>query len=197
MNKIKEHIRSCFKLSEEEANLFLSEFSEIELKKNAVFTKEGEICNKIGIIKNGLMKCTYNKNDEEIIYEFAFENNFVSDYYSFVTNTPSAKEITCIENTTVYVITRQKLEKLGNENHFIESMSREINQQLFLRTHDRLKSFLLDTASERYQKLLSERQDLASRIPQYLIASYLNVKPETISRIRKKITQNDFLDSGQ
>jgi CRP-like cAMP-binding protein len=86
----------------------------------------------------------------------------------------------------VYVITRQNLEILGNEHPFVESMSRQINERLFLRMHDKVKSLLLDTASERYRKLMAERQDLANRIPQYLIASYLNVTAETISRIRKK-----------
>lgn len=133
------------------------------------------------------MKCVYNKNGDDIVFEFAYENSFISDYYSFTTNSLSEKEISCIEDTTVYVITRQNLEKLAREHPYIESMSRQTNEKLFLKIHDRLKSFLLETASQRYQSLISERQDLAKRIPQYLIASYLNVKPETISRIRKKL----------
>jgi len=186
VDKVSEHIASLFKLSKEQASIFLSAFTRKELKKNDVFMREGENCNKIGLIEKGLMKCVFNKNGNEIIFEFAFENNFISDYYSFVTNTPSAKEIRCIEDTTVYVITRESLEKLGREHSYMESMSRQMNEKLFLRTHDRLKSFLLDTAFERYGKLIAERPDLAKRIPQYLIASYLKVKPETISRIRKK-----------
>jgi len=62
-----------------------------------------------------------------------------------------------------------------------------MNENLFLKTHNRLTSFLLQSPLERYQRLITERHDLAQRIPQYLIASYLNVKPETISRIRKRI----------
>lgn len=177
-----------FDLSEENAEVFLSKFTRISLNKNDVFITPGKVCNTIGLIEKGLMKCVYHRNGEEMVFEFAYENSFISDYYSFVTLTPSEKEIRCLEDTTVYTISRESLEKMGKEHAFIESMSRKINEILFLRMHDRLKSMLLDSAAERYQKLLAERHDLTQRMPQYLIASYLNVKPETISRIRKKIS---------
>lgn len=187
MKEIKEDIRSAFKLSEEEASIFLSEFSKVELNKNDIFADKGKICNEIGLIKKGLMKCVYYKNGSEVVFEFAYESSFIADYYSFVTNIPSEKEIRCLEDTTLYVINRQDLEKLARTYPFIQKINRKMNENLFLKTHNRLTSFLLQTPSERYQRLITERQDLAQRIPQYLIASYLNVKPETISRIRKRI----------
>ena len=188
MNEIKKHLQTVFNISEEEVDIFLSVFTKTTLKKNTVFLEQGQVCNKVALIEKGLLKCVYHKNGEEIVFEFSFENNFISDYYSFLTDTSSQKEIRCIENSTLYVTTKQHLEKLGNKYSFIESMSRKVNEKLFLTIHNRLKSKLLDTPTEQYQKLLLERPDLVSRIPQYLIASYLNVKPETISRIRKKIT---------
>jgi len=188
LDPITKHITALFGLSEQNTRIFLSQFTRAELKKNDLFSAEGQVCNKVGLIEQGLMKCVYNKGGEEVVFEFAHEYNFISDYYSFVTNTPSEKEIRCLEDTTVYVITREKLQQLGAEHPFIESMSRAMNERLFLRMHDRLKSMLLDDARERYQQLLAQRHDLAQRIPQYLLASYLNVKPETISRIRKKMS---------
>lgn len=135
------------------------------------------------------MKCVFNKDGEEVIFEFAAEGQFISDYYSFVTHTPSAKEIRCLEDTIVYVITREQLEKLGQEHSFIERMSRQMNERLFLHMHNRLQSLLLDSPRERYQQLIANREDLVARIPQYLIAAYLNVQPETLSRIRKKMAR--------
>lgn len=177
-----------FDLGEEETEIFLSKFTKTSLSKNDVFISPGKVCHTIGLIEKGLMKCVYHQRGEETVFEFAYENSFISDYYSFVTLTPSEKEVRCLEDTIVHTISRESLERLGKEHAFIESMSRKINEKLFLRMHDRLKSMLLDPAAERYQKLMAERQDLIQRIPQYLIASYLNVKPETISRIRKKIS---------
>lgn len=189
MEAIKKNLQSIFGLSEKEADIFLSAFVKVQLKKNEVFMEQGQVCHKVGLILKGLMKCVLDKNGEELVFEFSYENSFISDYYSFVTQTPSEKEIRCMEDTTVYVITRERLEKLAREHSFMVRLSNEINAKLFLRMHNRLKSFLLDDATERYRKLISERQDLAQRIPQYLLASYLNVKPETISRIRKKISE--------
>ena len=192
LNEIKEHIRSAFKLSDEEASIFLSKFSIVKLNKYDVFAEKGKICNKIGLIKKGLMKCVYDKNGNEVVFEFAYESSFIADYYSFVTNTPSEKEIRCLEETTLYVINRQDLEILARTYLFIQKINRKMNENLFLKTHNRLKSFLLQTPLERYQMLIAQRQDLAQRIPQYLIASYLNVKPETISRIRKRIASKEI-----
>jgi CRP-like cAMP-binding protein len=188
VKQLKEHVRSLFDLNDEETNIFLSKFSRTSLSKNDVFITPAKVCHTIGLIETGLMKCVYHQNGEEIVFEFAYENSFISDYYSYVTLTPSEKEIRCLEDTVVHTISRENLERLGKEHAFVESMSRKINEGLFLQMHDRLKSMLLDPAAERYQKLVAERQDLTQRIPQYLLASYLNVKPETISRIRKKMS---------
>lgn len=193
MEKIKQQICLLFDISPEEAALFLAEFRKRELKKNDVFIEEGEVCHIVGLIEKGLMVCVYNKDGEEIIDEFGFENGFITNYYSFLTQTPSLKEIRALEPGIVHVISRQSLEKLGREYPFIERMSRIMNEKLFLRAHDRIKSLLLESAHERYEKLLAQRPDFAQRIPQYMIASYLHVKPETISRIRKKISSRPLL----
>ncbi|MDT3403771.1 Crp/Fnr family transcriptional regulator [Mucilaginibacter terrae] len=187
MQDISSHICQAFGISIQDANVFLAAFKMTELKKNEVFISEGKICNKIGLIKKGLMKCVFKKDGKDVIFEFAYENSFVSDYYSFVTHTPSVKDIICLENTVVYIIDRQQLETLGRTHSFIEGMSRKTNEYLFLKMHDRLRSMMMDTAAERYIRLIKERPDLANRIPQYLLASYLNVQPETVSRIRSKI----------
>jgi CRP-like cAMP-binding protein len=193
VEKLKQQIRLLFNISDEEAGIFLAEFRKKELKKNEIFITEGEICHVVGLIEKGLMVCIYNKDGEEIIDEFGFENGFITNYYSFLTQLPSQKEIRALEPVTVHIISRQSLEKLGVAYPFIERMSRIMNEKLFLRAHDRIKSLLLDSAHERYEKLIAQRPDLASRIPQYMVASYLHLKPETISRIRKKISKNTLL----
>ena len=193
MEKIKEQLQSLFDLSEDEATLFLSAFRKREFSKNEIFIAEGEVCHVVGLIEKGLMICVYNKEGDEIIDEFGFENGFITNYYSFLTQLPSQKEIRALEVSTVYIISRQSLEQLGNQYPFIEKMSRIMNEKLFLRAHERIKSLLLESAQERYEKMIAQRPDLSQRIPQYLLASYLHVKPETISRIRKKISSSTIL----
>lgn len=189
MNDLETHLAANWKLTEQEVSTFLSAFDLITLQKGEAFSLPGVVCNKIGLIQSGLMKCVLIENEKEVIFEFAYENSFIADYYSFVTGTPSTKLISCLEQTKAYVITRQKLEELSSKYAFMERMSMITNEQLFIRMHEKLTSLLLDSATLRYQKLITARQDLAQRIPQYLLASYLNVKPETISRIRKRMVK--------
>lgn len=188
MEKIKTQLQSLFQISAEEATIFLAEFKKKELKKNEIFVAEGEVCHVVGLIEQGLMVCVYNKEGEEIIDEFGFENGFITNYYSFLIQSPSQKEIRALEPSVIHTITRESLEKLGSQHAFIDKMSRIMNEKLFLRAHDRIKSLLLESAQERYEKMIAQRPDLAQRIPQYMLASYLHVKPETISRIRKKLS---------
>jgi CRP-like cAMP-binding protein len=187
VKEISTHIAKMFELSAAEVAIFLSQFSRMELTKNTVFAEAGKVCNVVGLIEKGLFKIVYPKDGEEVVFEFAHEYNFISDYYSFVTQKPSEKEISCLEDTVVYVVSRDQLFQLAKEHPFIGRMCASINEKLFLRMHDRLSSMILDSVTVRYQKLLAERPDLAQRIPQYLLASYLNVTPETVSRIRRKM----------
>ncbi|BAV04085.1 Crp/Fnr family transcriptional regulator [Filimonas lacunae] len=176
----------------EDAEVFLSEFTKVHLKKNDVFVERGKVCDKIGVVEKGLMKVVFDKNGQEVVFGFAFENNFVSDYYSFITKGVSDKAIICIEDTELYVITKQRLWEIAREHAFLSGMSRKVNEQLFLKMHDRLKSLLLDSPAQRYQQMIEDSQGLVNKVPQYLIASYLNVQPETISRIRKKISSGSL-----
>lgn len=189
MGKIQHFLQSHFELSQNEVEVFLSGFTPLELKKKDLFQEVGKTSHRIGLIQNGLMVCTYNKDGQEIVDEFAYEPGFVTNYYSFLSQTPSLKEIRCVEDCSLFVISRQSLEEMGKQHTFLEQMSRKVSEQLFLRSQERISSLLLDSATLRYKKLIAQRADLANRIPQYLLAAYLNVKPETVSRIRKKLAQ--------
>lgn len=182
-----QHLKTLFALNDEDAGLFLSSFKRMTLKKGELFSIEGQVCNRIGLIETGLVKCVFPKDGIETVFEFAFEGQFIADYYSFITRSPSEKQIVCLEDTVVYLITQERLEKLGSAHPFIGDMSRRMNELLFLKMHDKARSLLLEDAQQRYLKLISQRPDLVNRIPQYLLASYLNVTPETVSRIRKKL----------
>ncbi|SHL60545.1 cAMP-binding domain of CRP or a regulatory subunit of cAMP-dependent protein kinases [Chitinophaga jiangningensis] len=184
--QLTETISQLFGITPAQTAIFLNGFHKVHLKKNDHFSHSGKICHHIGLVERGLMKCVFDTTGEERVFEFAYENNFIADYHSFITQTPSEKSIICLEDTTVMVIDRAQLQQLAAAHPFVAAMSEKMNELLFLKMHERVKSLLLSNATERYEQLLSSRADLANRIPQYLLASYLNVTPETISRIRRK-----------
>lgn len=132
------------------------------------------------------MYCYYLKNGDEVIDEFSLENEFITDYFSFLTQSPVTKNVKCIEDSELLVIEFDTLKNTfsANEN---QNTWRIIAEGMFLNWHQKAISLMLDDAENRYLKLIEKRADLVQRVPQYLIASYLNVKPETLSRIRKKV----------
>jgi len=189
-NEIIKHIRQLLPLPEEDLKIFVSKFKPVSLKKGDYFIKEGQISRKVGFIIKGSMLCSYNKEGEEVIDEFSLDKEFITDYFSFLTNSPAGKDVKCLEDTELVVIGYEDMQKLYAQNPIFEKVGRLMAEALFMNWQQKAKSLMIDDAEARYLKLITKRPDLPQRVPQYLIASYLNVKPETLSRIRKKIIKH-------
>jgi len=186
-DELTKHIGQLIQLQKDDLNIFLSKFKPVSLKKGDYFIREGQLSRKVGFIVQGSMLCSYNKNGEQIIDEFSLDKEFITDYYSFLTNSPAGKDVKCLEDTKLVVIDYDDMQNLYHQNPVFERVGRLMAEALFMNWQQKAKSLMLDNAEERYVKLIAKRPDLAQRVPQFLIASYLNVKPETLSRIRKKI----------
>ncbi|WP_215225288.1 Crp/Fnr family transcriptional regulator [Echinicola shivajiensis] len=185
-----EHFKQVFPLQEADLKVFLSKFKSLCLKKGEYFIHEGQICKKIGFILEGSMLCSYNKDGQEIIDEFSLDKEFITDYYSFLTHLPADKNVKCLEDSELLVIAYDDIQSLYSQNPIYEKLGRIMAEKLFINWQQKNKSLMLDNAETRYSKLINRRPDLPQRIPQYLIASYLNIKPETLSRIRKKLASS-------
>jgi CRP-like cAMP-binding protein len=173
---------------EQTVNLFSKSFDKKELKKGDYFLKEGEKCDKLAFITSGAMMCYYIKNGKRFIDEFSLDLEFITDYTSLITNSPSNKFIQCLEKCTVYVISNDRLNDLyQTKSTDFEKLGRIMAEQLYLQWHEKSKSLLMDNATERYLKLIQNRTELPQRVPQYLIAEYLGITPESLSRIRKTV----------
>ena len=182
------HIKKTLPLSESDLVNFLSEFKTIQLKKGEYFIREGQLKKELGLIVKGCMFCYYNKGGEQVIDEFSLDYEFITDYFSYLTNTPAEKNVKCIEDTELLVLPFKVLKSEYSNKPNIEKIGRIMAEGLFINWHQKAKSLMLDDAETRYLKLISKRSDLVQRVPQYLIASFLNIKPETLSRIRNKIS---------
>lgn len=174
-------------ISMEQATAFAAGFERKSFKKGALFLKLGQTCNAVGFVETGLLKCSLVSEDKTAVDDFIFENQFVANYYSFLKNTPSNKEIACLKDSTIHVIHREQLAAMSKELPFLEEMARKVSEQLFLTTAEKLEDLKMLSAEERYLKLIRNHPNYVNDIPQYEIASFLNVSPETLSRIRKNI----------
>ncbi|AUP79413.1 Crp/Fnr family transcriptional regulator [Flavivirga eckloniae] len=177
-----------FKITLREAQIISSSFDKKEYRKGEVFIKNLSICNKIGFVKKGALKSISIGDKKELIDDFIFENQFVSNCYSHLTKKASNKYIVCIENCTIYVIKWKKFEELSNKHQFIDQIRRKVIERLYISMQQRFDDLRLLSAEERYLKLLYSNKRVVNEMPQYEIASYLSISAETVSRIRKNIT---------
>ena len=185
--KIKTYFSNFLPLEKDDLEIFLQKFKLKHFKKGDCFIKKGKLSSEIGFILKGCLVCVYNKEGVDVIDEFSMEYDFISDYKNFLDNKPAEKDVKCLENSELLIITNKELNDLYNQKHSFERVGRIIAESLFKNWHEKAISLMLDDAETRYIKLIKNKPNLLQRVPQYLIASYLNVTPESLSRIRKKI----------
>ena len=155
-------------LSEEAAQKLASILIRTELKKGALFLSEGEVCTQLGYVYKGMVRQFYFKNKKELTEHFASEDNIFICIESFLRQRPANLLVEALENTVLYGIPHDPLLALCAEDYEIEVMYRR----------------LLETANERYARLLKEHPEIVQRAPLSHIASYLLMTPETLSRVR-------------
>jgi hypothetical protein len=126
---------------------------------------------------------------EEKTNNFCTEEQWVISMNSFSQNTPSNHFLDCCMDCSLVVGNREKEENLYKLYPKFETISRKVIEQVLAAQQELLSSYTTDTAEQRYVKLLSTLPDLFQKIPQYQIASYVGVKPESLSGIRKRISQ--------
>ena len=175
-------------LSPGEKDIVTSLFKEKTYKKGDFFLAEGEVCKRIGFIVKGLIRYYINHEGEEKIYDFGKENNFVCNYESFISQTPSTKIIQALEDCEMLQISHPDLQIFYKSVKEGERFGRLVIEQVFIQLLRDLSSFYTDKPEHRYQKFLNNHSDLQQRVSQYHIASYVGVKPQSLSRIRKRIS---------
>ena len=180
-----EQIKIAGKLSDTEFDLLKSRFEQRTLKKGEHFLEIGKVNTSLGFIEKGLAMYYRVINDEEIPVDFAIEGNWASYLKSFNNQAPADLGIKMLEDSIVHCVTYASLEQLFAEHpRFIALKTYYVEQSMMDMAHHSTDLATLD-ARERYYKFMREKPQLISRVPQYYIAAYLGIKPQSLSRIRK------------
>ena len=173
----------------EDAYIIAAPYFKVQkLKKGEYFLEEGKVSKKIAFIVSGLFRTYYLKDGMEITTCFCKENSFTTSYKSLITKQPSDLSIQAIEDTELLVIQFDDLQKLYEKHLFWQQVGRLVAEKEFI-TIECYTRFLNDkTAKQRYLQVLENENDIIQRVPLIYLASYLQVAPETLSRIRKDIS---------
>jgi len=156
-------------------------------EKNEVIIREGEVENYLSAVATGCVRHYVMKGNEEISFEFVFENEFSNSYASFLARVPSRFFIEALEDVTLVSIHYDRLQELYSNSAIGERIGRFTTEGYYIYREERELSLLTLTPEERYLQLINQDPVYVNRIPQKYLASYLNVKPESLSRIKRRI----------
>jgi CRP-like cAMP-binding protein len=188
INSLLNSIQNLITLSPAEIELVQSLFKEKIYKKGDFFLAEGQICKQVGFVAKGLMRYYINHDGEEKTYAFSQENDYVCNYESFLPQSPSSKIIQALEDCDVMVISQTNLQILYANVREGERFGRIAIEKVFIPLLKDITSVYTETPELRYQRFIENHADLKQRISQYHIASFVGVKPQSLSRIRKRIS---------
>ncbi|TFF40797.1 Crp/Fnr family transcriptional regulator [Mucilaginibacter psychrotolerans] len=182
------HLLKKVSLSHEEQDIIKSFFIVKKLRKRQYLLQAGDVCKYLCFVEKGLLR-SYNVDDKGIEHMnmFAWEGWWTSDMYSFFTGEKAVINIDAIEDTELLMITMEGFEKMTLIVPKMDRYFRILFQNSLITKERRLISSITHTAEEKYTNLVESNPTLVQRVPQNLIASYLGLAPETLSRIKKNI----------
>jgi len=182
------HIQEKVSLTDQDKEAVQSFFSPKRLRKKQYLLQAGDVCKHLTFVAKGLLR-TYNvdsKGDEHMSI-FGWEGWWVSDFNSFLTGEPALFNIDAIEDSELLLISRSDYDALTLAVPIMDRYFRILYQNSLITKERRLMSSITHSAEEKYLLLVESNPQIIARIPQNLIASYLGIAPETLSRIKKNL----------
>lgn len=188
---MKENLRRYFSskinLSEDEMAMILDAFHEKKLRKRQYLLQEGSVSKQIAFVTKGCLRLyRVDEKDIEHIVQFAFENWWMSDRESYVTGMPSNYHIDAIEDSEVLLCEIDTFNQLGKSVPSLGELMQSLQSKNFVSVQRRINAALSYTAEQKYQELLTYQPEIIQRVPLNMVASYLGITRETLSRIRNQ-----------
>jgi len=184
LKSVQEHIS----ITEEEFNFCKTLFIPKKLRKRQYLLQEGDVSRYTSFVEKGMLRTfTVDEKGNEPILQFSMEGWWVTDLYSFLTNEPSRYNIEALEDCELLLITKPSWDILLEKVPAFERYFRILIQNNLIAMQRRLISSMTESAEEQYTKLMATFPTCLQRVPQHMIASFLGITPETLSRIRSQM----------
>ncbi|MFT5618196.1 MAG: CRP-like cAMP-binding protein [Arenicella sp.] len=189
-NSIIVEIFKPISFSQKETALIESKFEPLTLKKGAILLNAGKTVNHQYFISDGCLR-TYFVDDsgKEHTIQFAIRDWWISDYTAFFTASVAIMTIECIQDATIYKVSREDMESLYVEIPRLETFFRRKMERTFSSFQKRILGGLSQSAKERYTSFIHTYPNIEQSVKNYHIASYLGITTESLSRIRKELAK--------
>jgi len=189
MQQLKLYLDKITSISSSDWSFFISKLQRRVITKKSVFIKVNQIENHISFIESGIVRLFIPKDnpEKEITFGFSFENQFVSAYDSFLTQSPSNYQLQALTETTVLSISYKDLQSVYKSTQIGNLIGRLTAEDLFLIKSKREQNLLNLNAEQRYLQLFKERPELLKSVPLKYVSSYIGVTAQALSRIRKRL----------
>jgi cAMP-binding proteins - catabolite gene activator and regulatory subunit of cAMP-dependent protein kinases len=182
------YLTDKIELSEDQIRLIESVSKPKKLRKKQFLSQEGDLWRYNAFICRGLVKTfSIAENGSEHIINFAPENYWTGDRESLLNGTPSRLNIDAIEPSELILIEKMDFELICTEIPQLNNMVNQIIQKSFIVSQNRILANISYTAEEKYQNFLEKYPHIVNRIPQHMIASYIGITPETLTRLRRNM----------
>jgi CRP-like cAMP-binding protein len=181
---LKEHIGKTAALTDEQFDYFFSHFKQLSFKKGQAVIREGDKVDSEYFVLSGCLKAFFiNDQVKMYILQFAMPTWWTSDYNALYTQTRATINVDCVTDVDVLSLSNADREKLCKEIHPVEHFFRWRTNKGYVASQKRLLSFMNNDARARYEELLALYPQLYNLVPKHLIAAYLGVSRETLSRL--------------
>lgn len=159
----------------------------MKFQKGDTILHEGEVCNAMFFVEKGMVRQFYYKNKKDVTEHFSYEGRIVFCIESFLKQEPSRLIVEALENSKLYAIPYNDLHNLMVRNQEMEMLYRKILEHVAISSQEHADSQRFENATERYERLLREKPEIILRAPMVHIASFLQMTPETLSRVRNNV----------
>jgi CRP-like cAMP-binding protein len=180
----RELARKYSTMTHEELDILQSVLVPMKFAKGEMILKEGEVCKNIYYVEKGLVRQFYFKNGKEVTEHMAVEGNIIMCIESLFREVPTHLQIEALEPTTVYAMPKKKLEEVALHNVNIQILYRKILEESLILSQVHADLVRFETAQDRYKKLCKLNPQVVLRAPLVFVANYLQMTPETLSRVR-------------
>jgi CRP-like cAMP-binding protein len=185
---ITQSLRKLVDFTDEELFLFMQRLKPLSLKKYDFYLKEGQVCRGMVLVYKGGLRYFSRGEKGEYTIGFAFEGEWLGDYESFLLHKHSPDYIEALEDCELFTLNYADMHALYQHSQRFERFGRLIAEKLFIETVKTNRDLMTQSAEERYLELLNKQPHIFERLPQHLIASYLGIQPQSLSRIRAKLS---------